>query len=161
MADPLEGSYYVEWLTDEVEKRAWDYLKRIEELGGYVGVLDSGWAHREAAKGAMDWERKVATGEAKVVGVNCFRMDEEPHMISPFRPNPKAWEISMARLEQLRRERDNRKVEQALDELRRVAETDENVMPAVMNVVKAYGTIGEVGKIWREVFGTWNVPTLF
>jgi len=161
VVDPLAGSYYVEWLTNEVEKRAWDYLRIIEELGGYVGVLDSGWAHHEAAKGAMDWERKVASDEVKVVGVNCFRMDEEPHTISLFRPNPKAWEISMTRLEQLRRERDNTKVKQALDELRRVAETNENVMPAVITVAKVYGTIGEVGKIWREVFGTWNVPTLF
>jgi len=161
VVDPLAGSYYVEWLTNEIEKQAWDYLKKIEERGGYVGVLDSGWAHREAAKGAMDWEKKTASGEAKVVGVNCFCMDEEPHIVSPFRPNPKAWEISMARLEQLRRERDSRKVEPALDELRRVAESEGNVMPAVMNVVKAYGTIGEVGEIWRESFGTWNVPTLF
>jgi len=161
VVDPLAGSYYVEWLTNEMEKLGWDYLKRIEELGGYVSVLDSGWAHREATKGAMGWEKKIASGETKVVGLNCFRMDKELHTVSPFRPNPKAWEISMARLEQIRRERDSKKVEQGLDELRRVAETEENVMPAVMNVAKAYGTIGEVGKVWREVFGTWNVPTLF
>ncbi len=160
VVDPLAGSYYVEWLTNEIEKQAWDYLKKIEELGGYVSVLDSGWAHLEATRGTIDWQKKVASGEVKVVGVNCFRMDEEPHQVSPFRPNPKTWEISMARLEQLRRERDSKKVEQALDKLRRVAETKENVMPALMDVVRAYSTTGEVGKIWREVYGTWDVPTL-
>jgi methylmalonyl-CoA mutase N-terminal domain/subunit len=161
VVDPFAGSYYIEWLTNEMEKQGWEYLKRIEELGGYVGVLDSGWAHREAAKGAMIWEKKIASGETKVVGVNCFRLDQEPHTVSPFRPNPKAWEISMARLEQIRKERDNNKVKQALDKLRRATTTEKNIMPAVIDVARAYGTIGEVGKIWRDVFGTWDVPTLF
>jgi len=158
VADPLGGSYYVEWLTSEMEKMAWEYLEKIEEQGGFIQALESGFLHREAMRGMMEQQQKVASEELKVVGVNCFQMAAEPHEVSAFRSNPKTWEISMARLEKLRKERDNARVSELLDELRRVCRDGENVMPTMMEAVKAYVTLGEVGDVYREVFSTWNPP---
>ncbi|MCP4665504.1 MAG: methylmalonyl-CoA mutase, partial [Deltaproteobacteria bacterium] len=107
VVDPLAGSYYVEWLTSEVEKRAWEYLDRIDQEGGFIHCLESGFFHREAVKGTMERQRKIRTGELKVIGVNCFHMEEEPHEVEVFRHNPKAWEIAMERLEGLRKKRDS------------------------------------------------------
>ncbi len=158
VADPLAGSYYVEWLTDELERRAWDYMEKIDEQGGFIQALDSGWMHREAMKGMLEREAGVKSGELKVVGLNCFQMEEEPHEIPSHRANPKTWEIAMKNLEKLRKERDSVRVEEALAELREVCQGEQNVMPAMMKAVQAYATIGEIGNIYREVFSIWKVP---
>jgi methylmalonyl-CoA mutase N-terminal domain/subunit len=156
--DPLGGSYYIEWLTNEIEKRAWEYLREIEERGGLLCIIESGWAHKEAWKGQTERENKVANDEMKVVGVNCFQMEEEPFSVPSYRPNPQVWEDAMKRLNAVRQIRDEQKVAIALDELRQVAQTDTNIMPAMIDAVKAYVTIGEVGRLWRELFGVWKVP---
>jgi methylmalonyl-CoA mutase N-terminal domain/subunit len=158
VADPLAGSYYVEWLTDELERHAWDYLKKIEEQGGFIQALDSGWMHREAMKGMLEREKAVKAGEIKVVGLNCFQMEEEPHEIASFRANPRAWEVAMGKLERLRKERDNVRVAEALAELREVCCSQQNIMPVMMKAIQAYATIGEVGDIFREVFSIWKPP---
>lgn len=158
VADPLGGSYYVEWLTNEIEKRAWEYLRKIEDQGGFIAALDSGWLHREVMKGMLERQLKIETGEDKMVGVNCFEQEKEPYRVETFRPNPKNWEIAMERLQKLRAERDNRLVEEALAELREVCQGDEGVMPILMKAVKAYVTVGEVGKVFREVFSRWRTP---
>ena len=158
VADPLGGSYYLEWLTNELEKRAWEYLQRIENVGGLVATLESGWLHREFMKAMDEHEKKVAKGETKVVGVNCFQMPEEPYQVPIFRPNPRAGEIQKAKLGKLRQERDNEKVKQLLEELRRVTESGENVMPVVMEGVKAGATLGEICNVWRKVYSLWKMP---
>lgn len=158
VVDPLGGSYYVEWLTDELERRAWDYLQKIEEQGGFIPALESGWLYQEAARAMMEWEKKVRSGEVKIVGVNCFQMAEEPHRVVPFRSNPRVWKIVQERVEKLRRERDAQLVRRALAELRTACQNGDNVMPPLMKAVKAYATVGEVGEVFREVFSTWNAP---
>jgi len=158
VADPLGGSYFVERLTSEIEERAWDYLKKIEEQGGFIAVLDSGWLHNEAYRGMLERERKIATGEWKVVGVNCYQMEEEPHKVPPFRSSSRVWELAMERLEKLRRERDRGKAEEALGELEKACEERRNIMPAMMKAVQAYVTLGEVGEVFRRVYGSWNAP---
>jgi methylmalonyl-CoA mutase N-terminal domain/subunit len=158
VADPLGGSYYVEWLTHELEERAWEYFEKIESVGGIVPALESGWIHREYNKAMVEYERKVATGETKVVGVNCFQLEEEPYDVSIFRPNPVAAQVQKGKLEGLRRERSNLAVERSLDELRRATERGENVMPAVLSAVKSYATLGEICDVWRKVYGIWKVP---
>lgn len=158
VADPLAGSYYVEWLTSELERRAWDYLEAIDKQGGFVQALDSGWLHWESMRGMLEREKGVKSGEIKLVGVNCLQVDEEPHEVAPFRANPRTWEIAMDKLEKLRRERDSVRVEEALAELRDVCRSEENVMPAMMKAVRAYATIGEVGDVFREVFTIWKTP---
>jgi methylmalonyl-CoA mutase N-terminal domain/subunit len=160
VADPLGGSYYLEWLTTELEKRAWEYLQKIEEMGGIVAALESGWVHRESIKAMEEQERRLARGETKVVGVNCFEMEEEPYQVPLFRPNPEAAEIQKARLKKLREERDSSRVEKALEELRRATERGDNVMPAVMEAVKAYATLGEICDVWRKAYSIWKAPIM-
>jgi len=158
VVDPLGGSYYVEWLTNEMEKRTWEYLEEIDNHGGFLGVLENGWAHAEAAKGANEWERKIASGEWKWVGVNCFQMEEDVLQVRAQPSNPRVWEEAMVRLEKLRKERDNQRVKEALAELRSVALSEENIIPAMMKAVQADVTVGEVGNLWRELFGVWKAP---
>jgi methylmalonyl-CoA mutase N-terminal domain/subunit len=106
----------------------------------------------------MKWERKIANGEWKWVGENCFRMDEDTLQVRAQPANPKVWEEAMARLEKLRKERDNQQVKETLDELRSVALSDENILPTMMKAVQADATVGEVGNLWRELFGVWKAP---
>jgi methylmalonyl-CoA mutase N-terminal domain/subunit len=158
VADPLAGSYYVEALTNELEERAWEYLQKIEDAGGLVKTLETGWLQREATRGALEQERRLESGERKLVGFNCFRTDEEVFEVRPHRAS-RAWEQAMAQVERIRRERDNGRVTRALDELRRVVEEpDENQFPAMMEAVRAHATVGEVGQIYRDIWGVWNAP---
>jgi methylmalonyl-CoA mutase N-terminal domain/subunit len=150
--DPLGGSYYIEWLTNEVEKKAWEYLEKIEKQGDWVKAVESGWLRCDQEKEIVKHQREVENGQRKVVGVNCFQEAEEVPKISFLRRDPQVYERQKAKLERLRRERDNRKVEEALEELREVTERKENVMPAVMKAVKAYATQGEISNVWSRVF---------
>lgn len=155
--DPLAGSYYVEALTRDLEERIWDYFKTIEEMGGIVEALNTGWLFNEMSKAFNKRCRDQESGEEKVIGVNCFVMEEEEPP-PPFRTNPRAAEIEKERLERLRRERDNAEVEKLLDELRRVCEKRDNVMPAVSKLTAAGATLGEITGVYREVWGIWQLP---
>jgi methylmalonyl-CoA mutase N-terminal domain/subunit len=155
VADPLGGSYFVECLTGEIEGKAWEYLQKIEDEGGFIACLESGWLQREMVKGATETAARIESGELNLVGVNCYVAEEEPYQFEPFRPNPRAWEIAMERLDKLRRERNNEKVEKAKAELRRALIRGENTMPATIEAVKSLVTIGEIGDMYR---GCWRVP---
>jgi len=156
--DPLAGSYYIEWLTDEIEERVWKYLDRMEKGGGnVVKLLDNGWLYREMAEAFHKRQRALDEGEERVIGVNCYLSSEdEPPIV--FRTNEKAGDIERERLRKLRARRDTRKVEELLDVLRRVCDKGENVMPAVMNLTAAGATLGEICDVYREVLGTWTPP---
>lgn len=156
--DPLGGSWYVEWLTNEVERRTWEYIQNIEERGGMAEAVRTGWVHGEYRQAMLEHERKVASGETTVMGVNRLRLDKEPHKVPVFRPNPKSPQIQIERLKRLKKERDNAKVAQALQRLEEVSHGDENVMSAVMEAVKAYATLGEIANVWRKVYGLWPCP---
>ncbi|MBU2549755.1 MAG: acyl-CoA mutase large subunit family protein [Proteobacteria bacterium] len=158
VADPLAGSYYVESLTSELEERAWKYLEKIEDQGGLVKTIETGWLHAEATRGALEQERRLESGEKKLVGYNCFRSEEKVFEVRPHRA-AKAWEEAMARLEKMRRERDDARVTKALDELRRVVENPEvNQFPAMMEAIRSLATVGEIGQVYRDTWGTWNAP---
>lgn len=158
VADPLGGSYLVERLTDEIEERAWEYLAKIEQQGGFIRTLESGWLHREAYQGMMERQNRVASGELKVVGHNCHRMDIEPHRVKAFRADPNTWQKALESIQKVRQRRDSGKVKKALDDLRQVCQSDENIMPVMMEAVQAYATVGEVGDVYRQVFDTWEAP---
>jgi methylmalonyl-CoA mutase N-terminal domain/subunit len=158
VADPLAGSYYVESLTNELEEKAWEYLQKIEDAGGLVRTLETGWLHNEAIRGAIEQERRLENGDKKLVGFNCFQTDEEVFKVKPHRAS-RAWEEAMGRLEKMRNERDNTRVGKALDELRRVVEKPEvNQFPAMMDAIRAYATVGEIGQVYRDTWGIWNAP---
>ena len=156
--DPLGGSYYVEWLTSEVERQAWDYIQKIEDMGGIVAALESGWVHNEFRKAILEHEKKVASGERAIVGVNKFRLDEEPYKVPVFRANPGAIDVQIEKLRKVKKERDSAAVGRALQKLRESTTGDENVMPAVMEAVKAQATLGEVYDVWRDFYGIWQKP---
>lgn len=157
--DPLGGSYYIEALTEELEHRIWEYFERIEDEGGIVKALKSGWLYREMAKAFERRRLAVESGEEKVIGQNCYVMDEEePH--PPFRTNPDAAGIEIERLNKLRKERDNKKVEELKDGLRAACERRENVVPVTMELTREGASAGEITNIYREVWGLWDVPIM-
>jgi methylmalonyl-CoA mutase N-terminal domain/subunit len=155
--DPLAGSYYVEALTAELEERIWDYFLKIEEAGGVVEALRSGWLFREMSEAFHKRRRDQESGVEKIVGVNCYvKKEEKPP--PAFRVNPRAAEIEIERLRRLREERDNRKVKNLLDELRGVCERRENVLPVVSQLTAAGATLGEITDVYREIWGLWDLP---
>ncbi|MCX5999533.1 MAG: methylmalonyl-CoA mutase family protein [Chloroflexi bacterium] len=156
--DPLGGSYYVESLTNELEQRAWDYVKKIESIGGMVQAITTGWIHKEYKAAIIDWEKKLASGEATVVGVNKFRMEKKPYEVPIFRPDPRSPDILIEKVKRLRRERDNAKATKALKKLEDAVRSEENTFPAIMEAVKAHVTPGELAKIQLDVYGPWNYP---
>ncbi len=157
--DPLGGSYFIEALTEELEHRILDYLEKIENAGGIIEALKSGWLYREMTKAFEKRRKAVESGEEKIIGVNCY-VTEEEEPLHPFRTNPKAAKIEIERLNRLRSERDNQKVERLKDELKRVCERYENVMDTVMELTREGATVGEITNIYREVWGLWEVPIM-
>ena len=135
-------------------------MRKIEDQGGFIAALKSGWLHREALREAMDYETKVMAGKIKVVGVNCAQMEEEPYEVPVFsaRPGEEVYRITKQRIELLKKERDVREASAAMDNLRRIMEGEGNIMPAMMRAVKAGLTAGEIGNLEREVFGIWDAP---
>jgi methylmalonyl-CoA mutase N-terminal domain/subunit len=157
--DPLAGSYYVEWLTDEIEDRVWKYMDKIEAHGGIVGGLESGWLFQEMRNAFHKRQTAIEEGREKVIGVNIYVRDEVPST-KVFRTNPRAAEIEIERIKKLKARRDNRKVQELLDKLRRVCEREENVLPAVMEATKEGATLGEICNVYREMWGIWNPPMM-
>ena len=153
--DPLAGSYYVESLTNELESEAFELLEAVDERGGMRKAVEDQWVQRQIQDVAFDRQREIETGERIIVGVNEFEVDEEPR--------EDIEEVSEAeqrkqreRLEQLRESRDNDAVEDCLAALRAAAEGDENVMPYIVDAVKAYATTGEICNAMRDVFGEYQ-----
>ncbi len=159
--DPLAGSYFVETTTNEMEKRIVEIMDRIDKDGGIVRGIAEGRVQDEINRHAYERERKIASGEIKKVGVNCFTEEEEERDIEfhPYREEEAKEQI--ARLSRVRQERDNPAVETALEEVRAAASGSANVMPAVMAAVEAYATVGEVCGTLKDVFGTYQEPVRF
>ncbi|RJQ28211.1 MAG: methylmalonyl-CoA mutase [Peptococcaceae bacterium] len=155
-ADPLGGGYFIEFLTAEMERRIQAYMDRIEEAGGIVSVVRSGWLHNEILEASYRVQKAVEEGRRKVVGVNCFTTHEQP--VPVFRPAPGVRERQLQRLAAVRETRDASAVEAALNALRQVCRRGENAMDAVLNAVDAMATVGEIGGVLREECGTWQVP---
>lgn len=158
--DPLAGSYYVEYLTDEMAKRIKDYIAKIEEMGGLVSAVESGWLHTEIANYAYEYQKAIESGEQKVVGVNYFaNEDREQEDIDVFR-YPETASGQIEKLKKLRETRDNQKVERALATLREKCHADENLLPYTIEAVRANATLGEIEEVFREEFGLWQFPLI-
>jgi methylmalonyl-CoA mutase N-terminal domain/subunit len=151
--DPLAGSYYVEHLTDTLEEEAFEILREADDRGGMREAIESGWVQGEIQDVAFERQREIEAGERVIVGVNEFEVeDEEPtDDIETVRDEEVAKQVE--RVEQLRAERDDEAVEAELAALREACETGENVMPHIVDAVKAYATTGEVADAMRDVFG--------
>ncbi|MDI3538638.1 MAG: methylmalonyl-CoA mutase, N-terminal domain [Bacillota bacterium] len=158
--DPLAGSYAVESMTNRIEKEAQAYLERIDKLGGAVAAIEQGFIQREIQESAYAYQRAVESGERIVVGVNKFQVEnEQPPEI--HKVDPEVERRQCAKLNELRANRDNGKVSQVLAELREAAKGDDNLMPYILESVRAYATLGEICGVLREVFGEYQPAVIF
>nr|MDO8098239.1 methylmalonyl-CoA mutase family protein [Candidatus Njordarchaeota archaeon] len=159
--DPLAGSYFVEWLTSEMEEQAYRYFDKIDTMGGVLEAIKNGYLQREIAESSYRYQRKVERGEIPIIGVNKYRMEgEEP--INYLKVDPVVQEKQIQRVRKLREERDNSRWKQAMDELRKAMEDQNvNLMYPILKAVKAYATVGEIIDLGREIFGEWKEPTIF
>jgi methylmalonyl-CoA mutase N-terminal domain/subunit len=153
--DPLAGSYYLEWLTDELERRAVEEMEKIDQIGGAVEAIESGYYHKSILDEAYKWEQAVNDGERVVVGVNKYRDDDEPEP-DYFKVDQTMADRQRSKLEKLRDERDSAAAERALARLREAAEGEENLMPSIIEAVHGYCTLGEICGTMREVFGEYK-----
>ncbi len=150
--DPLAGSYFIEYLTDEIEKRVWEYIDKIEAMGGAIKAIEAGFIQNEISKSAYEYQMKIERKEKIIVGVNEFKTDEKQE-IEIFKLNEEEIKRQIERLKKLRRERDNDKVKNSLKKLRECALLGENLMPAIIECVESYATIGEISDTLREIWG--------
>ncbi len=153
--DPLAGSYYVEYLTDEMEKRALEHVHRIDEMGGMIRAVEEGYPQREIAESAYRYQREVEKGERIVVGLNAFRAAEEAP-IPILQIDETVARAQVERLRAVKAERDGRAAQAALDGVERAAKEGANLMPPVLEAVKAYATLGEISDVFRKVFGIYR-----
>jgi methylmalonyl-CoA mutase, N-terminal domain len=153
--DPLAGSWYVEWLTDEMERRALEHIRRIDEMGGMLRAVEEGYPQREIAESAYETQREIESGDRIIVGVNAFRNEEE-EPISILKIDETVARGQVERLRALKARRSAPKVKEALAGVERASRDGVNVVPSVIEAVKAYGTLGEISDVFRSVFGTYR-----
>ena len=156
--DPLGGAYFVEAMTNRIEAQARDYFRQIEALGGVLPAIEQGFFQREIADAAYQYQREIDEKVRTIVGVNDY-VDDKPITIHILQMDPQGYQRQVKRLGQLRRERDNGRVGQALDRLRLACQGAENTMPHLLDCVRAYATLGEMVGVMKEVFGVYEEPT--
>ena len=158
--DPLGGSYFVEALTDEMERQARRIFAEIEAQGGVIPALEKGYFQRAIADAAARYQREIDAGERTIVGVNDY-VSDEPLQIPILAMDPQGYDVQVARLNRVRRERDNDLVQRRLEQLRNAAEDESvNLMPLLLDAVRAYATLGEMMTALRQVFGEYMEPTI-
>ncbi len=153
--DPLAGSYYIESLTDKLQAEAEGYIAEIDELGGAVKAIESGYMQAEIQSSAYELQMSIENGEKIIPGVNKFQTETKKND-NVLRVDPKVRELQAAKLKELKENRDNEAVAKALEELRKVAEGDGNLYPPIYNAVKTYATLGEISDVLRDVFGEYT-----
>ena len=153
--DPLAGCYYVEAMTDKIEAEIDEYIKKIDAMGGTLVAIEQGFIQKEIQNSAYRFQKEIESGERAYVGINKYIMDEPPPT-DLLKVDMKVGEVEAAKLKKLRAERDQAAWKNALDKLREVSKTNENVMPTVIEAVKAKATVGEICDVWREVFGEYR-----
>jgi methylmalonyl-CoA mutase N-terminal domain/subunit len=155
--DPLAGSFLVESLTNRMEEETYQIFDRVEDLGGVIPAIEAGYFQQEIAQSAYRYQREIDTKQRIVVGVNEYRQDE-PMTIPLLRMDPEGYERQVSRLNQLKQDRDSDEVHRKLDALRAAAEGTENMMPFIVDAVRAHATLGETCGVLREVFGEYREP---
>jgi methylmalonyl-CoA mutase N-terminal domain/subunit len=165
--DPLAGSYFVEALTNEIERAALDYIKKIEEMGhgsileGVLAGIENGFFQREIAQAAYEYQKQVESGEQIIVGVNKYVMpQDEKAKVNILRVDPEVQRRQIERLKRVRAERDNRAVKRALERLEEAARSRENTMPYILEAVKAYASVGEIMEVLKKVHGAYREPAM-
>ncbi|MBI2184930.1 MAG: methylmalonyl-CoA mutase family protein [Thaumarchaeota archaeon] len=161
VVDPLGGSYYVEWLTNEMEERAYRYLEKIESMGGILEAVKTGYIQREIAETSYKRQQQIEKGKTVIVGVNKYITTQESP-IKTLKIDNAVQKRQIERLRILKDQRDSRKVKESLLRLKStLMDTSANSMPAILEAVKARATLGEIMAVGREVFGEWKGPEAF
>lgn len=155
--DPLGGSYFVESLTNELEKKIDGLLEEIEQMGGIVKAVENGWIHKEISDSAYEYQRAIESGEMPIIGVNCYQLEEEELPIELFKV-PDTLQIQEKKIKRIKEERNSEKVQRALEAITRCCEEEGNLMEVIVESVKAYVTIGEISKRLKDFYGSWNPP---
>ncbi len=158
--DPLGGSYYLEHLTNELERQAYEYFDRIAKLGGVVAAIEENFFQREIAEASFRYQSEVEAKQRIIVGVNGYQLEDEPP-VEILRIDPALERKQVERVQALRDRRDSGAVEAALSRLRQEAAGDRNLMPAILDAARVYVTMGEMCGVLREVWGTWRETPVF
>lgn len=153
--DPLAGSYYVESLTNSIEKKAREYLDKIDAIGGAVKAIEQGYIQKEIADSSYAYQKEVESGKKVVVGMNKFQIKEQP-LANLLRVDPAVGEAQVKKLKAMKASRDNLAVQTKLAVLKKAAATDENLMPLILDAVRVYSTEGEICNVLRDVFGEYR-----
>jgi methylmalonyl-CoA mutase N-terminal domain/subunit len=156
--DPLGGAFFIENQTNRIEAQAYDYFQRIEDLGGVLPAIEKGFFQSEISDAAYRYQREIDGDQRHIVGVNAYQ-DKKPYEIPILSMDPTGYKRQVDRLADLRRERDNGRVGQTLDNLRIACQGTENTMPYIMEAVRAYATLGEIVDVMKYVFGIYQEPT--
>ena len=157
--DPLAGSYFVEALTHQMEEQAWEYIWKIDEMGGMVAAIERGFPQAEVADSAYKYQKQIDSGEKVLVGVNKYATDHPP--ITIWRMKTEIEERQLRRLREVKQARNHQKVKELLHEVRKASQNGENLMPHIINAVREYASIQEVCDLWRDVFGRYSDPGYF
>ncbi|WP_425061340.1 acyl-CoA mutase large subunit family protein [Sporomusa carbonis] len=156
VVDPLAGSYYIEALTNQIEKEAWEYIKKIDDMGGAVVAIEKGYIQREIQESAYKWQMEVENKQRIIVGVNQFQIEEKP-VEGLLRVDASVGELQKKKLAELRARRDNAAVKDKLAALEAGCKDESvNLMPLILDAVKAYATLGEICGVMRKVFGEYE-----
>jgi len=158
--DPLGGSYYIEWLTDKMEEETYQYFDKVERLGGVIPAIETGFFQREIAESAYRYQKEIDENERTFVGVNRYQLDEDLS-IPLLKMDEKGEQRQIKRLNNLRRKRNQSKVDTNLQKLRKAAEGDGNLMPLILDCIHSYATLGETCDVLREVFGEYKEPAIY
>ena len=158
--DPLAGSYYVEWLTNQMEKKIEEYIQEVDRLGGAVKAIETGYIQRQINERSYRYQEEIETENRILVGVNKYQVEEEPPR-EIYRVDPAVRNLQAARLESLKQRRDSGRVSTALQQLERAAGADEKLMPHILNAVRAYATMGEICGALRSKFGSYKASKDF
>ena len=158
--DPMAGSYYMESLCDDIEEQVWEYLKKIEKMGGALEAIEKGFFQSEIRQNAYRLKKEVDDNERILVGVNKFTEKSEKKY-DLLRIDDSVGKKQEKAIKQIRKSRDNKKTEYALSKMQKAAETDDNLMPFILDAVLAYATTGEISNTFREVFGEYRPKEVF
>jgi len=158
--DPLGGSYYIEWLTDKMEDETYKYFEKVEKLGGVISAIEKGFFQREIAESAFKYQKEIDSKERKIVGVNEYITNDEIS-IPILKMDEKGEHRQIKRLQKIRKERNNQKAEKYLEELRKAAKGNENLMPYIIKCVQSHSTLGEICGLLREIFGEYEEPAIY
>ncbi|MDO8784916.1 MAG: methylmalonyl-CoA mutase family protein [Syntrophales bacterium] len=155
VVDPLGGSYALEVLTNEIEKKATEYIEKIDSMGGAIKAIEAGYIQQEIGESAYQYQREIEAKKRIIVGVNQFQVEEDP-LQNILRISPEVEKYQRGKLSVIKKERDQGKVKEALVVLKKTAQGTENLFPPVLDAVRSYASLGEIADTLREVFGEYK-----